>query len=1558
MNMKKITLFGYFAVLLCLNVIGQSGTFSQSFTFNEVNGNPTKFEARIDLYAKSPDLANSAKVSFFTGDPSAAFVQNEIFDNLTEWYTYYGKYDVGNFYVTQKSETPLSFTMNYGYSNMDGDERIVFDKVTYTTGRYKETETPEQTLSRSDQSYDCNFVQQNCRVYQAHSFSIKRDKVFTSPNAYDNVSFVTLRYYMSGKIAYTVIFPYTVKGKSVEYLSTGLGPYELLNIIRAVPGDQSKAFMIKTASTISEVTMGVQKSDSKTESLSATVSAGFSAFGVGGSAEVSASQSVTNTAVEGKENTYTQKFIAQTTHENDNSIGVTSDLFIVAIRKYDFGMEYDIKAKNESNVTYITSDMKMLFYPLEVKVVRAYSEFDLIDRIIPAFEKDNMPGKANYWKMLVHKNDSIKKAIKSTSSYTTLNVPTTGAYTYTTEYSKSSSLTLSQEISIDSTESISVKAEVSAFGSSASAEGGTSWTVTTTSSSSNTNGQGDKVKTGYSILDNNDKVNDGRGGDILELRLWKDPTTGTAIWALDEAKSATSCPYEGGYQLDQPEITVQDPNDQTQVKSAKYSEIAAGDTRMFLLTVANNSNIARAYDFKIPNSSMKPTVSFSVSIEEAFILAAGESTTIELTVESGRSTPYAYKNFKVIFGPLCDPSVCDTVLLSAFYGDTDDERPPENDFVVDAFEIPTNGSLVNTYINNYGNTKPLSTSFATVSQGEAALVPPRNCYSGWCEEKNGTPEITNSVWFKFVVATPEMKISTCMSFDIYGDAPLNSQMSVFRATDVNDFNTFTRIASNDDDGSCENVKASFIELANLTVGDTLYIMVDGFQGQQADFGIFIYSPRPANDDYCGLQVKPDGIVGHYSNYRSWNQENEQLLIPESTDPVTGWKEDEIQHSVHFWFIIPPNGDVNIELTNANFDSQISVYEKSACNNFEYIPQWKLVAANDDPTSAGGGLDSRIELRGRKKNTMYRILVDGYKGAEGIFDLTLTVAPPENDEACNAIVLDMDEYEQGEYCNLGATASDEEQILAPDYAAYGSSDTWSDQAGNQYARQIERSAWFKFVAPPGGGVELSTCDMSSFNLQLALYKVGNCSDFSTYELIKAEDNSKFCWLPQSSQYPNGHNERGSIITIEDLEPDSTYYVLVDGGINTSGFFSFNLTALPSDPPANDDPCNAINIPANGEIQKGYNNLGSTKTSSGEDVLIPDNWEDETIDNTVWFTFVAPSSGEAEISTCDMTNFDSQIAVYKVTNCADFNSYTLIGANEEGPKNCATNGDNFLPLTGLIPGITYYVVVDANGSRNGNFDIVIRDKVTLGPENDDVTKAILLPVNGVIQKGFDNLYATVMPLEQNIRPKYNSQGEDCVTGWCDNQVDNSVWFKFVAPASGNVSVSTCDLADFNTQLALFETTDENDFTKYTLVAANDAGPAECETYFDSYLPATGLTPEKTYYIMVDGSNADNGGFDIVLSENVDLSNATVVNSKNELNVYPNPFNKIVNLEFSRSTKISSIQVYDVTGVRVFETSTSNSLNSRTSQVDLSSVSSGILLLMITTEEGTVYKKMMKY
>jgi hypothetical protein len=300
---------------------------------------------------------------------------------------------------------------------------------------------------------------------------------------------------------------------------------------------------------------------------------------------------------------------------------------------------------------------------------------------------------------------------------------------------------------------------------------------------------------------------------------------------------------------------------------------------------------------------------------------------------------------------------------------------------------------------------------------------------------------------------------------------------------------------------------------------------------------------------------------------------------------------------------------------------------------------------------------------------------------------------------------------------------------------------------------------------------------------------------------------------------------------------------------------------------------------------------------------------------------------------------------------------MAANEDGPNSCSTNGDSYLAVHDLKGGDTYYIVVDGFGNDKGHFSIVISDDITPGPVNDDVVSAILLPVNGVVQTGFTNSLATASSLEQMIRPMASGDA-DCTNGWCDEQVDNSVWFKFVAPSDGIVYISTCDLADFDTQLALYEVTDVNDFSTFTLIAANDAGPEDCATYFDSYLPVEGLTAGKTYYIMVDGFDGADGNFDISISSDGDITAVLDMNDADLFRTYPNPFKTRVYLDYSKSEQlVELIEVKDISGKVVRAIPDVEGQNGQV-LIDLSSLSSGIWFLVIHTNEGLSIKKMIKY
>lgn len=138
---------------------------------------------------------------------------------------------------------------------------------------------------------------------------------------------------------------------------------------------------------------------------------------------------------------------------------------------------------------------------------------------------------------------------------------------------------------------------------------------------------------------------------------------------------------------------------------------------------------------------------------------------------------------------------------------------------------------------------------------------------------------------------------------------------------------------------------------------------------------------------------------------------------------------------------------------------------------------------------------------------------------------------------------------------------------------------------------------------------------------------------------------------------------------------------------------------------------------------------------------------------------------------------------------------------------------------------------------------------GPANDDCLNAISLTVDAMNCDGLfingDNTGATA--------------GTDPF-GTCFVGGVNGVWFNFMAPASGAVSISTDFLGgtSADTEIAVFD-----DCLGTTELACDQDGGTLVN--FNSIIPSlSGLTPWATYYILVSGWNGTEGSFCIQINE----------------------------------------------------------------------------------------------
>ena len=149
----------------------------------------------------------------------------------------------------------------------------------------------------------------------------------------------------------------------------------------------------------------------------------------------------------------------------------------------------------------------------------------------------------------------------------------------------------------------------------------------------------------------------------------------------------------------------------------------------------------------------------------------------------------------------------------------------------------------------------------------------------------------------------------------------------------------------------------------------------------------------------------------------------------------------------------------------------------------------------------------------------------------------------------------------------------------------------------------------------------------------------------------------------------------------------------------------------------------------------------------------------------------------------------------------------------------------------------------------------------PSNDDPCAAINLTLGTSVTGSCQD--ATVLPGE--VSPP--NTGFDCITDWCDGSLDGSVWFTFVAPASGNVVITSCSANNMaDTQFALYDVGDCLDFMSYMLLAAND-DKDNCSSGGSDYaseISYCGLNSGSTYYVQLDGYMGDYSTFEITASD----------------------------------------------------------------------------------------------
>ena len=304
---------------------------------------------------------------------------------------------------------------------------------------------------------------------------------------------------------------------------------------------------------------------------------------------------------------------------------------------------------------------------------------------------------------------------------------------------------------------------------------------------------------------------------------------------------------------------------------------------------------------------------------------------------------------------------------------------------------------------------------------------------------------------------------------------------------------------------------------------------------------------------------------------------------------------------------------------------------------------------------------------------FRVYHYGNGSGTSTFNVCVTgLAPPTNNTPCNAYALPVVDPSCNFdiYTNLGSTGS---AVPTPNGCG-GSAPFQGGYAGGD--------VWFSVVVPPSGELDIHTLGVDFSDGAMALYS-GPCASPTLIECDDDGEPGDGILMPHI--YRTG------------LTPGSTMYIRVwEYGNDANGQFGICVST-----PDNDDCANAqqicdlngyggitssaytIDFPSNmtGTGQNGVPNSNPT-APFGQGYIGPSPVQ---IDNNSWLQFTASATTATlfvQVNHCSNGN-GMQMQIFSGTNCTNFTAVSTF---------LETTNSQSITATGLIPGNTYYIVVD--------------------------------------------------------------------------------------------------------------------------------------------------------------------------------------------------------------------------------------------------------------------------
>ncbi|MGB1206141.1 MAG: T9SS type A sorting domain-containing protein [Chitinophagales bacterium] len=633
----------------------------------------------------------------------------------------------------------------------------------------------------------------------------------------------------------------------------------------------------------------------------------------------------------------------------------------------------------------------------------------------------------------------------------------------------------------------------------------------------------------------------------------------------------------------------------------------------------------------------------------------------------------------------------------------------------------------------------------------------------------------DDVWYSFVATTENAIIEVDANFD-----------SVIEMFEGDDCDALTSIFCADALTDGVGTPTEAIVASELMIGETYYVRIYSFaDGIVADpvFTICVFdAPEPPANDNC------DGAMALTQN-STCEPTTATIYGATESDALgcLGIANDDV------WFSFEATNDSAIIEVDAPFNSVIELMEVSDCA--DATTYLSLICQNNN-ANVGEEMMLATELT---VGNIYIIRVSSFDGSiEAETDFTICVS--EVVEVANDFCINAEPITCGETIS-GTT------FLATNEAEVNETTcgTLINTAG----------VWYSFIGN-GTFVNLSTCNAANFDTKISVF-TGSCTALTC---VGGNDDSGGC-LGNTSE------------TEFDAVAGTTYFILVHGYNGAIG--SFDLTVSCITPADNDNLCNAAPLAFNGECTEGYN----TASTVEENEPSGDCWFGNPANTSVWYSFVAPPTGEVTLTTDFETDLtDTQLSIYELTgDCDDLSSLVAVGCDDDGGT--LVNLNSYIELTNLTSGATYYVQVDGYNNNTGYFCIAA---------SADVCNDVIVSPAAYVQQECVSASPDVAAAEATIG--YQLDGSELAIQW---YYDEAYTEMFTAGQIIRSTINSCETQEFvlyaqATCIISGETSDAGTLTLMLLPAPQK--PAIIRTDSDcSYLLVSGCPDDMLNPASID-------------------------------------------------------------------------------------------------------------